>query len=150
VPSQYTIAANGLVQIITTAFTAEGVVPVHDELHESLGEEQRYVGVSIDERGDAPMARNRTAQETWLKVQWFEQWTKEVDPHQQKDPRVITELAHRLQQAIASATLTYSGDFWYFNWEGTTYPRDPVGNKTRFIMLVRSFGNNAGLVETGS
>jgi hypothetical protein len=149
VPSPYTIAAAGVEQIILTEFAPEGVVPLHDEIHESLGESGRVVGISMDERGDAPMARNRVAQETWVKIKWWEEWTKEVDPTQIKDPRLIAELAHRLQQALAAAELTSSGDFWFFNWEGTEYPRDPVGNKTRFIMRVRAFGNNAGLLETG-
>jgi hypothetical protein len=147
-PSPYSIAAAGLATIITTEFADLGVVPIHDELHESLGEEKRYVGISIDVRGDAPMARNRAAQETWCVIQWFEQWTKEVDPHQVVDPRIIAGLAYRLQQAIAAADLTYSGDFWFFNWEGTEYPRDPVGSKTRFYMRVRAYSNNAGLLET--
>jgi hypothetical protein len=148
-PSPYSIAASGLTQIITTEFADLSVVPRHDELHESLGEDGRYVGISIDERGDAPMVRNRAAQETWCKIQWFEKWIKDVDPYQVVDPRTIAGIAHRLQTAIAAAELTYTGDFWFFNWEGTTYPRDPVGNKTRFIMLVRAYSNNAGLVETG-
>lgn len=147
-PSPYSIASAGLATIITTEFADLAVVPRHDELHESLGEDGRYVGISIDERGDSPMTRNRAAQETWCKIQWFDQWIKEVDPHQEIDPRIIAERAHRLQQAIAAADLTYSGDFWFFNWEGTTYPRDPVGNKTRFVMLVRAYSNNAGLLET--
>jgi hypothetical protein len=147
-PSPYSIAAAGLATIITTEFADLSVIPRHDELHESLGEDGRYVGISVDQRGDAPGARNRVAQETWCTVQWFEKWIKEVDPHQEVDPRTITELAHRLQQAIADSELTYSGDFWFFNWEGTEYPRDPVGNKTRFIMRVRAYGNNAGLLET--
>jgi hypothetical protein len=142
----YVIAANGLAQIITTEFLAQGVVPIHDELHESLGEDGRIVSISIDR--EAPGARNRVGQEVFLRVQWFEKWTKEVDNAIVHDPRTIATLANRLQRAIAAANLTYSGDFWFFNWEGTEYPRDPTGNKTRFIMSVKAWGNNAGLVET--
>lgn len=145
-PANYTIAANGLKTIIETEFTDLAVAVRHDELHESLGRVGRVVGISIDR--DRPMSRNRAAQETWLRVQWFEEWTDEVDPTIANDPRIIAELANRLQVAIARAQLTYSGDFWYFNWEGTEYPRDPVGNKTRFIMSICSYGNNAQLAET--
>lgn len=147
-PSPYTIAANGLATIIATEFTPEGVVPIHDELHESLGDTGRVVGISPDEQGEAPGTRNRVAQETVLKVKWFDKWEKNVDPDVVKDPRIIAEYAHRLQMALAAAELTYSGDFWFFNWEGTEYPRDPIGNKTRFIMRVRAYGNNASLLET--
>ena len=136
----YTIAANGLATIITTEFTPEGVVPVHDELHESLGRTGRAVGISLER--EAPMRRARMGQEIFLKVQWFEQWEDEVDPSIVKDPRTIATLANRLQLAMAAASLTYSGDFWYFIWEGTEYPRDPTGNKTRFVMYVRAFANN--------
>jgi hypothetical protein len=136
----YTVAANGLAQIITTEFAPEGVVPVHDELHESLGRTGRIVGISLDR--EVPMRRARMGEEIYLHVQWFEQWEDEVDPSIQKDPRVIAGLANRLQKAMAAATLTYSGDFWYFLWEGTEYPRDPTGNKTRFVMSVRSFATN--------
>lgn len=145
-PSPYRVAAAGMEQIITTEFSAESVVPIHDELHESLGREGRVVGISIER--EAPMARNRIVQDTFLKVQWFEKWTDEVDPAIVHDPRLIADLAYRLQVAIGAAQLTSSGDFWYFNWESTDYPRDPTGNKTRFIMRVRAYSNNAGLVET--
>ncbi len=148
--SPYTIAANGLAAIITAEFAPEAVVPIHDEIHESLGDTGRVVGIAPDERGEEPGARNRVAQETWLKVKWFDKWEKDVDPTVVKDPRIMAEFAHRLQMAVAAASLTYSGDFWYFNWEGTEYPRDPIGNKTRFIMRVRAFGNNASLLETQS
>lgn len=146
-PSPYRIAASGLETIITTEFTDLAVVPIHDELHESLGRDGRVVGISIDR--ELPMARNRAAQIETLKVQWFEEWTDEVDPTIVNDPRLVADLAYRLQVAIARAQLTYSGDFWYFLWTGTEYPRDPVGNKTRFIMYVEAYANNAQLAETG-
>jgi hypothetical protein len=147
VPSPYRIASTGLATIITTEFADLGVVPLHDELHESLGREGRIVGISIDR--EAPMSRNRTAQEEYIKVQWFEEWTDEVDPTIVHDPRTIADLAYRLQVAIARAQLTYSGDFWYFLWDSTEYPRDPTGNRTRFLMYIRAFANNAQLAETG-
>ena len=144
----YVIAANGLAQIITSTFSAEGVVPIHDELHESLGRDGRVVGISLDR--EFPGTRHREAQNVYLKVQWFEQWTDEVDNTIVHDPRTSATLANRLQLGIASANLTYSGDFWFFQWMGTEYPRDPTGNKTRFIMSVVSWGNNAALLETSS
>lgn len=143
-PSPYRIAASGIEQIITTEFADLGVVPLHDELHESLGREGRVVGISIDR--EAPMARNRVAQQEFIRIQWFEEWTDEVDPTIIHDPRLIADLAFRLQVALGAANLTYSGDFWYFNWEYTEYPRDPTGNKTRFVMYVVAYANNAHLV----
>jgi hypothetical protein len=143
----YVIAANGVEQIITTEFTDLAVVPLHDELHESLGESGRIVGIAPER--ELPMPRNRVVQEVYLHVQWFEKWQKEVDPTQVKDPRTIATIANRLQTALGAAQLTYSGDFWYFNWDGTEYPRDPVGNKTRFIMRICAYANNSHLVETG-
>lgn len=145
-PSPYRIAAAGLEQIITTEFPDLAVVPTHDELHESLGVTGRVVGISIDR--ELPGMRNRVVQETYLRVQWFEQWEKDVDPTVVKDPRLIADIAFRLQVALGKATLTSSGDFWYFNWMSTEYPRDPIGNKTRFIMTVCAYANNSQLVET--
>lgn len=147
-PSPYRIAASGLETIITTEFPDLAVVPLHDELHESLGREGRVVGISIDR--EAPMARNRVAQQEFIKIQWFEKWTDEVDPSIQHDPRVIADIAYRLQVAMARADLTHSGDFWFFNWDYTDYPRDPTGNKTRFVMYIVAYANNAQLAETGA
>lgn len=147
-PSPYRIASAGLESIIIAEFDDLDVIPIHDELHESLGRHGRAVAISIDR--ERPMNRNRGAQETYLRVQWFEEWTDEVDNRIVNDPREIADLAYRLQLAMANAELTYSGDFWYFNWEATEYPRDPVGNKTRFIMSVCAYSNNAQLAETGA
>lgn len=142
----YAIAANAVEQIINSEFADEQPEVLHDELHESLGQDGIYVGIAPVRA--VPVPNNRVAQHTLLHVQFFDLWEKRVDPHMIVDPRRITDFAYRLQDAIRRASVTANGNMWYFQWEGTEFPRDPVGNKTRFDMTIRAWGNNAALVET--
>lgn len=142
----YAIAANALEQIINLEFADEGTVAVHDHLHAALGQKKRECGISP--MRETPNPRNRVAQETWLEVRYYDIWRKEITPTTRIDPRIVTDKAERLRAAINNATINASGEMWFLNVENCEYPDDPTGNKSRFHMTIRAWGNNAALVET--
>jgi len=144
----YAIAANALVEICNTTFAPEGVITAHDQLHEALGTDGPVCGVSP--LREVPFSNNILVQDTFVQIQYFDVWEKEIDPTQEVDPRIITGLHARLKEALRTASITVSGAQWYFNWVATEYMRDPTGNNTRFVMQVRVVGNNSALVETTS
>jgi hypothetical protein len=145
--SPYVIAASALKQIIDTEFAPEGVVAQHDHLHESVGWDGRYAGISPDY--ERPENNNMGALGIFIKVQFYLQWDKEINPFQAVDPRIIAQMGQRFREAVRSADLTYSDQFWFFNVLDVRYPQDPTGNKTRFEATVKAWADNAGLVETG-
>ena len=148
-PTTYAIAAEAVKQMIDTEFAAEQITCIHDELHEALGSDDvggSIAGVSLIRQTPAP--GNRTAMHTLIQVQFFDGWDKEIDPTQEVDPRIIDGYHARLLHRIQSTNVTASGDHWFFQWEGTEFPRDPTGNKTRFVMTIRAWSNNAALIET--
>jgi hypothetical protein len=144
--SPYRIAANGLKTIIDTEFTAEGIVATHDHLHESVGWDGKYAAISPDY--ERPEAGNFAALGVWIKVQLYLNWDKEINPFQAVDPRIIADYGQRFREACRDASLTYSGEFWFFNVMDLRYPHDPTGNKTRFEASIKAWGENAALVET--
>jgi hypothetical protein len=142
----YAVAANALKMMVDQEFAPEQIVADHDELHESLGTDGPVVGIAPVRQ--APMPGNRAAQNVFIQIQFFDFWEKEIDPTLSVDPRIITAFHTRLLEKIRSTTVQADNALWYFQWEGTEYPRDPVGNKTRFIMTLRSWADNGALVET--
>jgi hypothetical protein len=143
---QYTIVANHLEAVINSTFAAEGVVARHDVVHESLGQQGPIVGIAPVR--DLSLLSDRVVQNTYVEVRYLDHWQKMVDPTQAVDPRSITAKADRLRVALRDALLTPSGELWFFSVDETTYPNDPTGNKTRFYMVIRAWGNNSSLVET--
>lgn len=148
----YAIAATALKTIIDTEFEAERIVAVHDRVHDSLGHDGIYVGIAPVR--EAPTANNRAVQETWIEIRFFDLWDKMIDPEQEVDPFPIAGRAERLRRAIKSAVtegiVTTSGEMWFMHVDRVDYPDDPTGNKSRFVMIVRAWGNNSALVETGA
>lgn len=144
--SPYSEVADALATIIDTEFSDLGVTAEHDYLHDSLGAEARAVGVSpIAER---PRAGELAVQETNVRVQFFDFWEPEADPTASVDPRIVAGYAQRLRDAIRVARTTGTDAVWFFDVVGVEYPRDPVGNLSRFVATVRAYGNNSALVET--
>jgi hypothetical protein len=143
-PSAYSIAANALYAICEATFP--DVPVVHDKVHEAVGYKGARIGIAPIRQ---PMnARNKLVQETWIEIRFMGAWNKEVTPDQQVDPRTVAEQAELLMAAIRQTDVTVSGEMWYFNVEQIDYPDDPTGNKTRFYMTLRAWGNNSSLVET--
>lgn len=142
----YAVAAEAMKQIIDGEFNDLGIVAIHDELHEALGNDGPVVGIAPDRI--VPMAGNRAALHTDFHVQWFEFWEKEIDPTLEVDPRLITAIHNRLLRAVQRAAVTVNNDHWFFQWQGSEFPRDPVGNKTRFVASFRAWADNSAIVET--
>ena len=143
----YTLAAGALVTLITSEFSAEGVVPLHDKLHESVGLEGSRAGVSPTFQ--APNSRDGAVKETYILVQFYAMWEKLVDPTQQVDPRTITAYADRFERALEAyqASASTTPEVWYFALERLDYPDDPTGNKTRFEAVVKATGDNTALQQ---
>jgi hypothetical protein len=147
--SAYTQAADQLKVVLDACYADLGIVCEHDDIHESLGfQGVARLGVAPDERGDIVRGNNMLVQETWIEVKFFGAYRLDVDPNQAVDPRAITVLAERFRDALRNSNQVVTGDMWYYDLMQIRYPRDPTGNKTRFVATLRAFGNNAALVET--
>jgi hypothetical protein len=143
----YTDAANALKAVIEAVYDdVPNIQIAHDELHEALGTDGPCVGIAP--LREIPVATNRTTQQTYIQIQFFNDWEKEIDPTQEVDPRIITQLHARLMDALRTVTVTVGDIPWYYQWEGTEYPRDPTGNKTRFVTTLRAWSVNAAEYET--
>lgn len=147
-PSPFETVATAVIGVFNTEFAPEGFVMIPDRLHESLGRNSVAAGVSPVE--DVANSRNRVVQETWVEVQFFDLWTDEIDPTTMVNPFTITGYAERFRDALrrAQAQDPGTGQVWYFDVDRVQYPNDPTGNKSRFVMTIRAFGNNSNLVET--
>lgn len=146
--SPYSICAAALEQIINGEFADLAVAARHDNLHESLGRGERFVGIAPTE--ETVNNRNGLVQETWIEVRFYNPYPQEIDPRTEVDPRIVAEQAERLRAAIRDFHVTSSGsdEVWYFDCQRVTYPNDPTGNKSRFHMSIRAFGRNSALLET--
>lgn len=146
--SPFEAVAIAVKAVFDATFATEQFVMVFDDLHESLGRE--YVAVGISPTEDITRAANALVQETWVEVKFYDLYPQEIDPNTGVDPTTITGYAERFRNALrgASASDPGTGQVWYFDVRRITYPRDPTGNKTRFVATIRAFGNNSNLVET--
>lgn len=146
--SAFVQAATILKGVIDTEFQPEGYVAVLDELHESLGRKRTAIGISPVE--DVLQPGNDIVQETVIEVKFYLRWKQEISPDTQIDPTTITEYAERFRLALGRASRNIPGtsQLWYFDVRRVSYPRDPTGNKTRFVATVRCKGNNIALYET--
>lgn len=144
----YEQVAVALKTIIDTEFAPENVTAIHDRLHESLGTDAVWVGISPE--GWRPKARDRNSLETFVLVQYYDLWDKEIDPTQQVNPILITNKASRFMRAVQSQQASDAGtaDLWYFDVESVDFPNDPTGNKTRFHVIIRAHGQNHSILET--
>jgi hypothetical protein len=131
-----------------TEFAVEGWTLEYDKPHDSLGFDRTHIGVYPVE--DVVRPGNSIIQETIVEVKFLGWWDKQINPAQVVNPLVITELAERYRSALGRSNSKDPGirEMWYFDVRRVLYPDDPTGNKTRFVMTVRAFGNNSGLIET--
>lgn len=146
----YAVAATALKAIIDDEFSTESYTAIHDRLHESLGTRRTEIGISPLRW--TPMPRNRNVRDTYIFVQFYDRWDKEIDPAQTVNPTRITGYAARFEEAVQrqQATDPGTGDVWYFDVDEVTFPEDPTGNKTRFEAVIHARGNNHGLLESGA
>lgn len=143
----YATASAGLIAIIDTEFSSELITARNDKLHESRGWEGVEVGVSPIRQ--VPSARNELVLETFMLVQFYGVWDKQIDPTQQVDPLLITSYADRFRTRCESVQATTPGtsEVWFFSVQGIEFPDDPTGNKTRFEAIVKSWGDNTALLN---
>lgn len=146
-PSAYEVAATGIKAIFDAEFAAEQFTAVHDCLHESLG--QRRVEVGISPIRKVKMPNNQAAEQTFIWIQFYGLWKREIDPATAVNPFPIAEYAERLERALEAAQASQPGSdaVWYYQVDSVEFPRDPTGNRSRFEMTVRAFGDAPG-VET--
>lgn len=142
----YAIVAAALKGIIEGEFAAEQFKAQHDKIHESLGTE--YVAIGISPLRQLPQPGQRNVMETFVFVQFYDVWDKQIDPEQQVNPLRITGFADRFMRAVEAAQATVGTNaVWYFDVDGINYPDDPTGNKTRFEATVRARGDNQSMIE---
>ncbi len=146
--SPFEAVSNTIKTIFDAEFAVEQFQLIHDELHESLGRE--YVAAGVAPLEDVIQTKSRIVQETWVEVKLYDLWTQEISPDTVVDPRKITKYAERFREALRTAQTPNPGtnQIWFFNVVRTQYPRDPTGNKTRFVMTICAYGNNSNLIET--
>lgn len=146
--SPFEAVATAVIAVFEATFASEQFQMIPDELHESLGRDRVSVGIAPTE--DTRLNGNSLVQETWVEVKFYDLWTQEISPETVVNPYKIAAYAERLRHAlgVASASDPGTGQVWYFDVVKTSYPRDPTGNKSRFVMTIRAFGNNSNLVET--
>lgn len=148
--STFEAVASRIITIFNTEFLVEGFTMVPDNLHGSQGRTRVDVGIAPADDGDVVSANDNVVQETWLDVKFYGLWKQEIKPTTEVSPYIVTAYAERLRNALRAATATNpkTGQLWYFDIRRVRYPNDPTGNKTRFVMTIRAFGNNSGLIET--
>jgi hypothetical protein len=144
--SPYEEAAAALESALNTEFTDIGVLVEHDNLHASLGVNQRRIGISPVR--EVPVQSNYAALQTTLEVKFYDFWDKEINPEQSVDPRSISRFAERFRRAVRDASVGQTPHYWFFNVTGIEYPNDPTGNKTRFVATVVAWSQNPAIVET--
>jgi hypothetical protein len=146
--STFEAVASLIIDVFNTEFSAEQFVMIPDELHESLGRTRVDVGIAPVE--DIVRESNGIVQETWVEIKFYDLWKQEISPDTQVNPYRITAFADRLRDALRVARVQDpgTGQVWFFDVRRVQYPRDPTGNKSRFVMTVRALGNNNNLIET--
>jgi hypothetical protein len=136
-----------VISVFNTEFADLGLTMIPDNLHEALGRERRAAGIAPTE--DQPMLSNRIVQGTYAEVRVFDLWRDEIDPETMVNPFKIAAEAERFRQALSRGHQDPgTGELWYFDVERTWYPNDPTGNKSRYHMTLRGWGNNSALLET--
>lgn len=146
--SPFEAVASAIIGVFNTEFAVEQFTMIPDELHESLGRKRVDVGIAPVE--DLVQTSNGIVQETWVEIKFYDRWKQEISPDTQINPYIITGYADRLRNALRVARIQDPGtdQVWFFEVRRVQYPRDPTGNKSRFIMTVRALGSNSNLVET--
>lgn len=146
--SAFERVATSVKAVFDAEFATEQFRMQFDNLHEAVGRDRVAVGIAPVE--DRANARTRIMQEAWLEVKFYGLWDDTIAPDTVINPFKITAYAERLRDALrrSQATDPGTGQVWFFDVDRTQYPNDPTGNKSRFVMTIRAFGNNANLTET--
>lgn len=146
--SAFETVATAVKEAFETEFAVEGFKMQFDNIHEALGRDRVAVGIApMEERANLG---NRIVSEHWMEVRFFGLWTDEITPETVVNPFKVTGYADRFKRALHVLDRQEPGTdlVWYFDVDRVTYPNDPTGNKSRFVAVIRAFGNNSNLLET--
>jgi hypothetical protein len=125
-------------------FAAEGITVEDDHLDESLG--QNMTRAAIYPLREQEQTSNANVLETEVVVQMFGAYDPQINEEQSVDPAIIEGWAERLRDAFRAVRGINDPVCWYCRVLRTDYPPDPTGNMTRFVMVVRAYGNNSAQV----
>ena len=145
VTDAYTVMANAIETVVAAEFSDDSTLIIkHDRLHGSVGSDGRtYVGISPEREPTFDLEL-----QIEVLIQFYGGYKADVNPFQEVDPRVITNKAERLRQALGAIRIVGTSNVWYFDVDSVSYPPDATGNKSRFEMSIIGRGNNSGLIET--
>lgn len=126
-------------------FTAveDGSLPRHK------GHDGNYAGVRPESQ--IPVNGQQLDHRTTLTVQFYMKYekTKPIDPDLVLSPEPVEDAVERFLEAVRETIgQNTSGRRWYYQYTGTTYPPDPIGQRTRAEITLVADGNNPALVET--
>jgi hypothetical protein len=142
----YTQLANAIETALVAEFSDIAYLQFHhDRLHESLGADG-ITHVAVSPEMDTAERAGTLAHQVY--IQFYGPFVAETNPHQEADPREITTKAERARQALQDIRTLGLPEMWFFDVMEIAYPNDATGNKTRFEMTIRAWGNDTGLVET--
>ena len=143
----YYEASLALKQIIDAEFVGEAWAADQDKLHESMGWDGRVAGISPIRQGKN--SRNANVKETYILVQLYDIWDKEISPNTQVNPTAISGFADRFERALETyqQSSVKTNAVWYFEVDSLEYPDDPTGNKSRFHATIKVTGDNSALTQ---
>jgi hypothetical protein len=134
--------------VIKTAFdaefAAEGLVAESDHLDESLGQGISRAAIYPVREQEQP--GNANVLETEVAIQVFAAYDPQINEEQSVDPAAIEDWAERTRDALRAVRAINDPICWYCRALRTDYAPDPTGNITRFVMVVRAYGNNSAQV----
>lgn len=140
-----------LIEVLTTEFTVEGFEFRDDKLHEAIGYKLKpgeAVGGVYPERAQG-RPNQVLVQETFVVVQLFGYWKREIDPQTAASPTPVEEWAERIRRATyAAQSLPAASNRWFYEVQEVRYPLDPTGNITRLLAIVRAYSDNNGVTES--
>lgn len=138
--SPMTQVRNRVKTVVDATFAPEGIVAQHDKLDPSLGQGVAVAAVYPNDASE--WAGDANTLETEVTVQVFNAYDPQINEFQQVDPTIIEAFAERLAEALRTQSGINDPYCWYFRVIRTTFPDDPTGNKSRFEMQVRAYGQN--------
>lgn len=145
-----TALRQALIDELTTEFAAEGFEFKDDKLHGAIKlEPGQAVGGVYPERA-AARPNQTIVQETYVIVQLFGYWKREISPETVASPTQVEEWAERIRRRthLAQANTPGQANRWFYEVQEVRYPPDPTGNITRLSATVRAFSDNTAVVET--
>lgn len=141
-----TEARQALMAIADAEFAPEGFVTEDDWLHPSLGHEGTRLACYPE--AQAFSRSEALVMDTEIHFQFFDYYDRQIDPEQAVSPVQIEQYAERFIRALQRNNSPSTDHLWYFNLVDIEYPRDPTGNKTRFVARIVAKSGDPSIIET--